>query len=280
MPFKVCLNCGKQVRVVDQRCWNCNEAAFSSTLVPGTAGEPAVMNRVQNAPPAPGGTSSAWKWGLGILGVVVLVYAATGPSKKEALSPEELAASEQDALRTEKDPLAFDINFHRFKGSGSPDIIARHDSVHSRVVDTRLDSMFTAVERGLGTIAEYQAQLLYPPYTGAQEARLLKLSARKNSLLAKERAAAERAQEAATIALRRKFASAYENELLDKGFNVDVTTEGRNATTLRLKWILVSKVIAHQFDKGGVVPEMRKLGFKKFILTDGYDETWTWDLTR
>jgi hypothetical protein len=39
---------------------------------------------------------------------------------------------------------------------------------------------------------------------------------------------------------------------LDKGLNVDVLATGKGKTTLRLKWVLVNKVVAHQFSKQGI----------------------------
>jgi len=78
---------------------------------------------------------------------------------------------------------------------------------------------------------------------------------------------------------RKKFAKECEYDYLDKGLNVSVTTPGRNATTLKLKWIGVSKVTAHEFGKKTeLFQTLRELGFKKFVITDGYGETWYWDL--
>ena len=81
------------------------------------------------------------------------------------------------------------------------------------------------------------------------------------------------------VALRVSCAKLIENELLDQGMNVDVSATGKNQTVLRIKWILASKVLAHQLTKEqGFFASARKAGFKRVEITDGYDETWWWKL--
>jgi hypothetical protein len=104
----------------------------------------------------------------------------------------------------------------------------------------------------------------------------------ENKQAAATRTEARRKKEAerhASIIIRKEYAKKYESSLLDKNMNVTVTTQGRDATTLRLEYILVSKVWAHQLSKEQeLFDTLKSLGFKKFILTDGYDEEWYWTL--
>jgi leucyl-tRNA synthetase len=87
------------------------------------------------------------------------------------------------------------------------------------------------------------------------------------------------AEAAASRIIRDALAKSIENEMLDKGFNVDVSATGPDHTTLHLKYIFVSKVFAHQLSENGeFFEQLRAAGFKKLICTDGYDETWTWKL--
>jgi hypothetical protein len=80
------------------------------------------------------------------------------------------------------------------------------------------------------------------------------------------------------MANRIEYARLYETRLLDNNMNVDVTTSGEVATTLTLKWILVSKVTAHQMEKDeALFSTMRLMGFKRFIITDGYRDTFGWN---
>ena len=79
--------------------------------------------------------------------------------------------------------------------------------------------------------------------------------------------------------LRDQMAKNIENSMLDKGYNVDVIAIGKDHTVLHLKWVLVSKVMAHQLAKqGDFFENARKVDFKKVEITDGFKETWYWDL--
>jgi len=67
--------------------------------------------------------------------------------------------------------------------------------------------------------------------------------------------------------------------MLDAGLDVDVKAIGPKHTTLRVKWVLVSKVVAHQLTKqSDFFQSARELGFRRIEMTDGYDETWSWKL--
>lgn len=84
------------------------------------------------------------------------------------------------------------------------------------------------------------------------------------------------------VEARKKFAEKLEYKFLDKGLNMDVTAEGKNADILKLKWALTSKVAAHEISKGDLIETARSLGFKKVYLTNGFEssmgESYTWDL--
>jgi hypothetical protein len=67
--------------------------------------------------------------------------------------------------------------------------------------------------------------------------------------------------------------------MLDQGYNCDVHAIGSKHTTLQMKWALVSKVMAHQMSRrSDIFDTARQLGFKRIELTDGFDETWVWNL--
>ncbi len=83
------------------------------------------------------------------------------------------------------------------------------------------------------------------------------------------------------IANRRAYARFYENTLLDNNMNVDVTATGEAATTLTIKYVFVSKVMAHQLAKDqSVFNAAAAMGFKLFVITNGYDQSFAWDLTK
>ncbi len=76
------------------------------------------------------------------------------------------------------------------------------------------------------------------------------------------------------------YAKTFENSMLDRGLNVDVNVIGPQHTTLRVKWILVSKVDAYQITTHdqALLNNLHTMGFKKFVIWDGYDNSWTWNL--
>jgi hypothetical protein len=68
--------------------------------------------------------------------------------------------------------------------------------------------------------------------------------------------------------------------MLAEGLNVDVNAVGSRHTTLRMRDVLASKVDAYQFtnNQQDMFRIMKGLGFKKFVLSDGYEHSWTWNL--
>lgn len=126
-----------------------------------------------------------------------------------------------------------------------------------------------------GTDLASQAKHLRSQYADSE------VKAERAATIAAEKSAKEeRALEAKVDrVLRDQMAKSVENSMLDEGYNVDVTAEGPDHTTLRFKWIFVSKVFAHQLsERSEVFDSARKIGFKKIVATDGYDESWTWKL--
>ncbi len=80
---------------------------------------------------------------------------------------------------------------------------------------------------------------------------------------------------------RKEFAKKYELSLLDAGMDTTITTLGKNHSTLRIKWVLMSRPLVYKLiNDGATMANLRKLGFEKVVFTDGYDRTWTSDLTK
>lgn len=97
-----------------------------------------------------------------------------------------------------------------------------------------------------------------------------------------ERAKAQKEEEAAREALRVAFGKRLEDNMLSEGLSVDVYVRGARKTQLTLKYPLVSKAMAYKVtqEQQGFLETAKELGFTKFVMTDGYDDTWTWDLTK
>ena len=82
------------------------------------------------------------------------------------------------------------------------------------------------------------------------------------------------------IRIRKTYAKTIEDKMLDAGMNADVYTRGRDATILVVKYVLIDKVLIHNFDKqnGEVLSQAKAVGFRKVTLTDGYEDSWSYDL--
>ena len=66
---------------------------------------------------------------------------------------------------------------------------------------------------------------------------------------------------------------------MDRVKNVSISTEGNKASTLRIKYVLMSKPLVFNMSQdGGLMDRYRERGFKKLVLTDGYNQSWTLDL--
>ena len=78
---------------------------------------------------------------------------------------------------------------------------------------------------------------------------------------------------------RNVMAKTIENGMLSEGYDVDVNAIGAKHTTLSMRFILVNKAFAYQTAHSpAIINSARGAGFKKLVLTDGYDEQWHIDL--
>jgi len=84
--------------------------------------------------------------------------------------------------------------------------------------------------------------------------------------------------------LREPYAKTLENNMLSQDMDVDVEAIGPRHTTLRMKYVLATKVWAYQITESSSMQsnfqDMRAIGFKKFVLWNGYDQSWTWTLDK
>lgn len=85
--------------------------------------------------------------------------------------------------------------------------------------------------------------------------------------------------EAEKEAMRRAFVRILEERYLDEGYDIRVYVRGERATTLVLEYVLFNRVWAHQLEKeADFWREMRKLGFKRVEMRDGYYFSTAWVL--
>lgn len=275
MALTTCRECRKPVSTEAATCPSC-----------GTP-EPA---RRQSVPGAPSGLTFPAKVFLALvalIGALTAIGQCTDKARdaetaaNEALrrthdSTEVAAAITRGAQLRGREAIATDALVHAH-GLQLP-----HDALHAAALVAHLDSAQRLITSGVGTTA-IVAELAQAEAAGLPDSitrRHAALYARVKPRLDAEKEQQRRAERTAAVAARRAYAKTYEESLLDKGINATVTTSGTDATTLQMKWILVGKVLAHQYTKGSILGEMRNMGFRRFVITDGYDEAWSWDLSK
>lgn len=166
-----------------------------------------------------------------------------------------------------RDSIATDSLIHNARFAVS------HEALHRRVIDVRLQAAranMTADNSAGWRFAAAQLAEIRSPLTPGQETVRQGIEARVQR--AERTAAARQAREA-----RRAFVATYERELLLKGYDVTVSATGTDGTTLRIKWILVSRPLAYQVSNNTEWnAHVRALGFTRVVLSDGYDKAWSW----
>ena len=81
--------------------------------------------------------------------------------------------------------------------------------------------------------------------------------------------------------IREQAAIRLENHFLDKGMDVHVTLSGKNKDVIAFRYALISRPLIHKLSKeGDLIDALKNMEFKKAVFTDGYDSTWTFDLTQ
>jgi len=80
-------------------------------------------------------------------------------------------------------------------------------------------------------------------------------------------------------ALRKMMAELMDQQVLQAGYNVEISDlEGKNPA-LRIKYALMNRALVYQIMQQLDTSGLWDNGFKKVILTDGYDDTWTYTPT-
>jgi hypothetical protein len=129
-----------------------------------------------------------------------------------------------------------------------------------------------------GTSAENQGNAVRNHYEAEQQQAQKAQAATAAASAAKQKIQDAEAQEI----LREAYAKTFEDNMLGQGMNVDVNSMGPQHTTLRVRWVLATKADAYQITTTDqdLLNEMRDLGFKKFVVWDGYDNSWSWTLNK
>lgn len=80
--------------------------------------------------------------------------------------------------------------------------------------------------------------------------------------------------------VRNAYAKFLENNLLRNDINADVVAYGPKHKYLKLKWVLANKALAFNFteQRQDLLRQMKSEGYTKFTITDGYEDSWEWNL--
>ena len=115
---------------------------------------------------------------------------------------------------------------------------------------------------------------------GASDKRRRKLDAAVRKIEAAQEKKRRDAEAAGAAIFRVMYAKALRERYLDQNLDIDVTVGGKNRDRITLKYVLFSDVWARKFQKGDLLEEMRKIGFRRVQISDGYDYGVYWDLHR
>lgn len=200
-----------------------------------------------------------------------------------AATPEQAAAARTrdstEAVRrltapmaSRADTVAVDVLAH-LHGLDIP-----HDTLHGRAISIAIDSARSLIRtRGASAGPDRAIALLDradSPFSAVQSRRI-------REVRAEAQAEARRIDAAVRLAARRAFGEQYEQTLLGQGIDAQVSVRGQQATTLRLDWVLANRPLVYQFGQDGEKLEfLRSMGFRRLEITDGYDRSWVFDLTK
>jgi hypothetical protein len=77
------------------------------------------------------------------------------------------------------------------------------------------------------------------------------------------------------ISARKSYAAEMEDKYLRAGQDFTIRTQGQDATTLYMRWVLIGRPFVYNaINDKKIMSTWRLLGFRTVIFTDGYDHTW------
>ena len=68
---------------------------------------------------------------------------------------------------------------------------------------------------------------------------------------------------------------------IDTEGNAEIQAKGNNKQTLEYKYVLMSKAVVYKLvNEGNVLETVKEVGFRKLVFTDGFYNSWTYDLAK
>lgn len=74
-----------------------------------------------------------------------------------------------------------------------------------------------------------------------------------------------------TASTRKAYETTLHNSFLDNNLDIKVAVKGKNKDVLELKYALFNDVWLRKLETGGNLNQWHEMGFKKIVVTDGYD---------
>ena len=74
---------------------------------------------------------------------------------------------------------------------------------------------------------------------------------------------------------RKSYAATLEDTYLKKGQDFKIRTEGKDATTLRIQWVLIGRPFVYNaINDRELMMKWKLMGFRTVVFSDGYNNTW------
>jgi hypothetical protein len=179
------------------------------------------------------------------------------------------AESRQAAVQTENEFRSMTLAQH---------LSAAQSDLYVGASDQQVAEGLKHLDALSGTPAEERGRILRERYH-AEKAKADKAEA---AVAVANAARQEKEDSESKEVAREAYARIMQANLLDNNMDADVKVIGSHHTTLELTWVLATKLFAHKISEGEEFQQnfqdMRALGFKKFVVTDGYDRSWAWEL--
>jgi hypothetical protein len=214
-----------------------------------------------------------------VLGAIVVVFAvkAVETWRQAAVAAErERISQKADAKRRADELLAVQQAEAAFRQMTPEQHFAMVEKdLTTDAVQDRIDDGMKHLQALKGTPLERQGEAVRSRY-----------EAQKKQAEKAQAAAAERQKKAAEADSKREaelariaMAKSIEDGILAQGYDVDVNAIGTNHTVLRIRFPVVDKSLAYMIAHNQeTIETSRQAGFKRIVLTDGYDELWHIDL--
>ena len=101
------------------------------------------------------------------------------------------------------------------------------------------------------------------------------------ALYFKQQQKVDKLDELAKLTARRVMAKAMEEKMLQQGFDCYISTSGKDHRVFTMKYVLMSRPFVYKIqNEMTLLQDLREAGFHKAVFTDGYDDTWSFDLTQ